>query len=74
MRHKQSINKTIIQAAKLEQSRNEELLKLLRETVMRANFAMPENEQDEKWFYEERTNHEFIIKIFKELKLGNETR
>ncbi len=56
----------------LEQSSKDidDLKKLLRETVMRAHLAMPENKQDEKWFDDERMDHVFIQRVYEVLKLG----
>lgn len=50
-----------------------ELRELLREVVMRTNIAMPETEQDIKWFDEvinAEIDNNFIERIFKTLKLG----
>lgn len=49
----------------------EELKNLLRECVMRAHFALPENEQDAEWFDDGRMDSDFIEQIFRVLDLGN---
>jgi hypothetical protein len=46
------------------------LRNLLRETVMRAHFALPENDQDAKWFDDPGTDPEYVLKIFEVLNLG----
>ncbi len=47
---------------------------LLRETVMRSNLAMPETEQDLKWFDEGVTHlrsGDFFERLVRHLDLGN---
>jgi len=46
------------------------LKKLLRETVMRAHFALPENDEDAKWFDDPGPAPDFMHKIFDVLELG----
>lgn len=56
--------------------KNEELLKLLRETVMRNHMALPENSQDEKWFDEGcsmKDTPDFLITVYKTIGLGHYT-
>lgn len=48
-----------------------ELLNLLRETVMRAHLAMPENDQDAEWFDDPEIDIDFMEQIHKVLNLGN---
>ena len=48
---------------------------LLRETTMRANLALPENDQDLKWFDEtcdHKKSGDFMERLFDELKLGKQ--
>lgn len=47
------------------------LLQLLRETVMRAHLALPENKQDEEWFDDPTMNIDFMQQIHKVLNLGD---
>lgn len=49
----------------------DELRMLLREAVMRAHFALPENDQDAEWFDDPEMNINFVIKIFDALNIGN---
>jgi hypothetical protein len=54
--------------------RNEELLKLLREVVMREHLALPENNQDAKWFDDgghSNGAHEFRVRLYEVLNLGD---
>lgn len=50
-------------------SDNEVALPLLRELVMRGQFAFPENEDDLKWF-DEGINHQFMEELMTKLSLG----
>lgn len=48
---------------------------LLRETAMRANLAMPENDQDLKWFEEtcdRKKSGDFMERLFDGLRLGKQ--
>lgn len=57
----------------LQQQDISDSLLLLRETVMRSNLAMPENEQDEKWFNEKinpKQDDNFIERLYKVLNIG----
>lgn len=50
-----------------------ELRNLLRECVMRAHLALPENEQDKQWFDSGaniKDNQDFIIELYTVLGLG----
>jgi len=55
---------------KLLKETNVEFKNLLRECVMRAHFAMPENKQDEKWFDDPKMSVDFIIQVYELLGLG----
>lgn len=57
--------------SKAHVSGNEVALPLLRELVMRGQFAFPENEDDLKWF-DEGINHKFMEELMTKLSLGKE--
>jgi len=52
-----------------------QLKNLLRECVMRAHFALPENEEDRIWFEDksDESRFDFVMQVFEVLDLGNVT-